>query len=165
MTSRNRRDWDPTKSTTGEPAGSDRYRDMPSNQSKRSTFSVFGVLCLGVLTLGLIATAVLTGGPRRSTASPEKEPIVPPGKVVWNAEGTRVPDRVLCELVGVQFRVRVVTGEDGPRYTVLSLEGNVLFEHGTLSEITAAFPTLDLATMRDAEGKAYGPLMLMDVEK
>ena len=118
-----------------------------------------------VLGGGLLAAAVLTGGPRQSNASPDeaRAPIEPPKDVNWHP-GAESDARVLCELISVQYRVLVLTGTDEPRYTVLSLEGDTLLERGTLSDVTAMFPTLDLAGLKDADGHSCGPLMLMDLE-
>ncbi|MGE3108071.1 MAG: hypothetical protein AB7G11_00355 [Phycisphaerales bacterium] len=126
---------------------------------------LFHTVCAGLIVCGAITAAVMTGGPRRSSASPERDVIRPPASIDWKVDLPADVPRVICELIGTQFRVRVLAADPEPLYTVMSLDGAVLMERGTVSEVTAGFPTLDLAGMKDAEGHEYAPLMLMDSAK
>lgn len=132
-----------------------------------------GVLCFA-LAGGFIALfSGLLGGPRPSSADPTGQGRIrlqqrEKANADRNALATR-PDaegRLLGELTGAQYRVRITSSPDGARYAVLSLDGSVLLENATLEEAAAAFPELDLTSLQGGPDEAIiGPLMLAEPER
>ena len=96
----------------------------------------------------VIAGSTFFGGPQPSAADPVAKPT----------------GRLLGELEGTDFRVRITSGADGPLYTVISKDGRTLLVDATVSEVTAMFPTLNLEHLK-AKGGTTGPLMLADPEE
>jgi hypothetical protein len=64
-----------------------------------------------------------------------------------SGEPDRAEPRLIGELIGREYRVRCYAGTPSPTYTVLSLEGSLLAEGLSLSELPQRFPNLDPANM------------------
>jgi hypothetical protein len=77
------------------------------------------------------------------------------------AAPTEVGGIEVCELVGRDSIVRVLSTDAGTRYTLCTLDGSSVAENLDASGLARLRPDLDPASMQADWGR--GPLMLMDL--
>lgn len=130
-------------------------------------------LAVGAVTL-FVGIARLAE-PRRSAASPAGEE--PVGTLVAGGQGGRATiepvqkqaGTPMGELIGREYLVRLTATDEGTRYTVCTLGGEVLESGLEAGDVYRLFPGLDLETLRFGPDGANGsddvlpgPLMLVD---
>lgn len=133
------------------------------------------VLCIALFGGFVALYSGVLGEPRQSSADPTGQGRIRLHRPAVAKPHTADPSMhdgpsrglLLGELIGTEYRVRITSSPDGPRYTILSLDGSVLLEDATLEEADAAFPDLGLLNLSGGpDGDVIvGPLMLADPEK
>lgn len=131
------------------------------------------VLALGAV--ALFAGVARLAEPRSSWAGLSGEE--PVGSIKAGGQGgrgaaasvQRPAARSMGELIGRDYLVRIIATDDGPRYTVCTLQGDVLETDLAAADVYRLFPGLDLESLQfgsngptDGHEALSGPLMLVD---